>query len=109
MVESITIVGYPTVRAKDDIAISSRNVFLDSCEYIQTLSLSTGLFRAHHAFLVCERSARELRSLFRSTIEDQDIISIDYVSLADSDTLAELTGYVDNDALLSIATTVDST
>jgi len=68
-----------------------------------------GLFRAHHTFLVGEQSARELLSLFRSTIKDQDIISIDYVSLADSDTLAELTGYIDNDALLSIATTVDST
>ena len=68
-----------------------------------------GLFRAHHTFLVGERSARELRTLFGSTIEDQDIISIDYVSLADSDTLAELAGYIDNDAPLSIATTVDST
>jgi len=29
MVESITIVGCPTVRAKDDLAVSARNVFLD--------------------------------------------------------------------------------
>ena len=68
-----------------------------------------GLFRAHHTFLVGERSARELRTLFGSTIEDQDIISIDYVSLADSDTLAELTGNINDDALLSIAATVGST
>lgn len=104
-----TIVECPTVRTKDGLALSSRNVFLDSHEYIQALSLSEGLFKAHHAFLVGERSAKKLRALVRSTIEDQDIISIDYVSLADSDTLVELTGNINDDALLSIAATVGST
>ena len=103
------IIECPTVRTSDGLALSSRNVFLSAHERIQALSLSAGLFKADQAFQIGERSARQLRRLVRSTIVDQDIISIDYVSLADSETLAELTGDVQNDALLSIAAMVGST
>ena len=103
------IIECPTVRTSDGLALSSRNVFLSAHERIQALSLSAGLFKAEQAFQIGERSARQLRRLVRSTIVDQDIISIDYVSLADSETLAELTGDVQNDALLSIGAMVGST
>ena len=106
---STAIIECPTVRTSDGLALSSRNVFLNPHERIQALSLSAGLFKAEQAFQIGERSARQLRRLVRSTIVDQDIISIDYVSLADSETLAELTGDVQNDALLSIAAMVGST
>jgi pantoate--beta-alanine ligase len=103
------VIECPTVRAPDGLALSSRNIFLDSNQRRQALTLSAGLFNASDAFAAGERSSGRLRALARSAIRDQDIIAVDYLSLADSTTLAEITGDVKNDALLSIAAMVGST
>ncbi|MBM3139093.1 MAG: pantoate--beta-alanine ligase [Chloroflexi bacterium] len=99
----VEIVDCATVREPDGLALSSRNVYLSPEERAQALSLSRGLRRAEEAFVAGERDAEALRRLVRDEIEAQPLARIDYVSLADSESLAELEGRVGGPALLSLA------
>jgi pantoate--beta-alanine ligase len=99
----IEIVGCPTVREADGLAKSSRNVYLSADERAQALSLSRGLRMAETAFADGMRDADELRAIVRREIEAQPLARIDYVSLADAATLAEVAGAVTRPAMLSLA------
>jgi pantoate--beta-alanine ligase len=99
----IEIVACPTVREPDGLARSSRNVYLTAEERAQAPALHAGLAAAAEAFSAGERDADRLRALVREHIEAQPLAEIDYVSLADSETLEELAGAVERAALLSLA------
>jgi pantoate--beta-alanine ligase len=103
------IVGCPIVREEDGLALSSRNVYLGSEERSQALSLSHGLRLAAGAFADGERDAGRLRAIVRGEVEAQPLARIDYVSLAESDTLVELDGAVQGEALLSLAVSFGGT
>ncbi len=99
----IEIVACPTVREPDGLAMSSRNVYLSADERAQALSLSAGLRAASEAFDGGERDAERLRAMVRDGIDAQPLTDINYVSLADSETLEELDGAVERAAMLSLA------
>jgi pantoate--beta-alanine ligase len=82
----IAIVGHPIVREPDGLAMSSRNVFLDPAERARALGISRGLSAAVRAFERGERSAGALRALARAEVTPV-ATSIDYVEVADADTL----------------------
>jgi pantoate--beta-alanine ligase len=105
----VEVVGCPTVREPDGLALSSRNVYLSPEEREQALSLSRGLRNAEAAFAEGTRDAEELRHITRRQIERQPLARIDYVSLADAETLDELTGEVTRPALLSLAVRIGAT
>jgi pantoate--beta-alanine ligase len=83
------VVGFPTVRDADGLALSSRNAYLSADERKRALALSRGLSAAARAFLSGERRAGTLRALALSEIEPA-ASRIDYVTVADPDTLAPL-------------------
>ncbi len=99
----IEVVGCPTVREPDGLALSSRNIYLTPEERTQAPALHAGLSAAAEAFAAGERDASALRALVRDHIAAQPRAEIDYISLADSGTLAELEGVVEPPALLSLA------
>lgn len=99
----IEVVGCTIIREPDGLALSSRNVYLSDEHRQQALSLSGGLRRAEAAFADGVRDADELRGMVRNGIEAQPLADIDYVSLADSGTLEELSGTVEAAAVLSLA------
>ena len=99
----IEIVACPTVREPDGLALSSRNVYLSPEERAQAPALHAGLEASAEAFAAGERDAGRLRALVRERIEAEPLAQIDYVSLADAETLDELAGSVGGPALLSLA------
>ena len=99
----VEVVGCPTVREPDGLALSSRNAYLSAEERQQARSLSAGLRRAQDAFDAGELDPERLRGLVLETVEAQPLAEIDYVSLADASTLDELARAVEGPALLSLA------
>lgn len=86
----VAVVGCPTVREADGLAYSSRNVYLNSGERAQAVALSAGLARAEAAFAAGEHDPDRLRRLVREEIAAMSLAEIDYVSMADGETLEEL-------------------
>ncbi|MGE3961486.1 MAG: pantoate--beta-alanine ligase [Dehalococcoidia bacterium] len=99
----VEVVGCPIVREEDGLALSSRNIYLSDEERKQALSISRGLRRAEAGWLGGLRDASAIRGMVHEEIAAQPLARIDYVSLADLETLAECDGRVGRDALLSVA------
>jgi len=81
------LVVCPIVREADGLALSSRNRYLAPAEREQAASLSRGLRKAQAAVAGGERDAAKLAGLIRSEIEAAGPCEIDYVAIADPDTL----------------------
>jgi pantoate--beta-alanine ligase len=98
----VEIVIGPTIRERDGLALSSRNIYLDARQRAEALSLFHGLRAAQAAFTSGERDADRLRSLAADPVRETQGI-IDYVSIADPDTLVELEAIGPGGAILSLA------
>ncbi len=83
----VEIVGHPIIREESGLALSSRNAYLSADERARALSLSRGLRKASAAFASGERSATALRGLVHAEVV-ANADSIDYVDVADPDTLS---------------------
>jgi len=82
----IEIVGQPTVREPDGLAMSSRNAFLSSTDRSRALAISQGLAAARQAFLAGERRATTLVDLAVDVMKDR-VDRLDYVEIRDAETL----------------------
>lgn len=83
------IVGVPTVRETDGLAMSSRNVYLSPAERRRALSLSTGLLEAQRLVRDGRTDARELVAVLRSALAQAEVRE-DYVEVVDAQTLERL-------------------
>jgi pantoate--beta-alanine ligase len=83
----VEIVGVPTVRESDGLAMSSRNAYLKGDERQRALGLSKGLFSAQKAN---ETHADKLKEIIRRELKAADVRE-DYVEIVDADTLEPLT------------------
>ncbi len=99
----VEVVGCPIVREEGGLALSSRNAYLNDEERAQARSISRGLRQAEAAWLGGLRDSVALRAIVQESIAAQPLARIDYVSLADAETLAEWDARVTRDALLSVA------
>jgi pantoate--beta-alanine ligase len=87
----IRIVGCPTVREPDGLAMSSRNAYLDAEGRRNALALSRALFAARDLWSGGERDPAVLRDRVKKIAAGPGV-AIDYVSVADPYTLEELRG-----------------
>jgi pantoate--beta-alanine ligase len=106
----VEIVGYPTVRDADGLALSSRNAYLAPEERARALAIPRGLARAVALHAAGERSVGVLRRAVLDLLEPA-ATRIDYVTLADADDLvpsadAETAG---ERAVLAVAAFVGAT
>lgn len=104
----VEIVPVPTVREPDGLALSSRNVYLSPEERQQALALSAALRLAQELVARGERRASVIRARMRRRIRQEPDARIDYVSVADAETLEEL-AVVDRPALVSLAVRIGTT
>ena len=88
--QGVEIVGAPTVRETDGLAMSSRNAYLSAAERAQAPVLRKALDAALAAAVGGERDCARLLSVMRAVIAAQPLAAIDYVSIADAGTLEEL-------------------
>jgi len=98
----IEVIACPTIREPDGLALSSRNVHLSATERAAAPVLHRALLAARDRWTAGERSAEALRDAMRATLAAEPSAAVDYVSVADGRTLAELER-VDGPALLSLA------
>ena len=103
----IEMLGMPTVREADGLALSSRNRYLSSQERERALAISRGLRAARALFEGGERDPRALEDAARLPIEGA-FDSIDYVAIADADSLAPLERVQDR-AVIAVAARIGKT
>ncbi|HYN48917.1 MAG TPA: pantoate--beta-alanine ligase [Candidatus Nanopelagicales bacterium] len=97
-----TVVPCPTVREPDGLAMSSRNVHLAPAERAAAAVLYRALQAGRARRDTGERDAEAIRAAVREVLAAEPLAAVEYVSLADDVTLAELQR-VDGPALLSLA------
>ncbi len=83
----IAIRGCPIVREPDGLAMSSRNVRLDAHQRTQSLALSQSLKLAAELVSQGEKDAVQIIQQMRRMIAGAGISQIDYIALADPETL----------------------
>jgi pantoate--beta-alanine ligase len=96
------VIACPTVREPDGLALSSRNVHLSPAERAAAPVLREALVAARDRWGAGERSADALRDVMFERLTAEPLASVEYVSVADATTLAEL-DRVEGPALLSLA------
>ena len=104
----LEIVVVPTVRESDGLAMSSRNIYLSPEERQAATVLFKALTLARQLGGGEEKDAEEIRRQMISLIENEPLARIDYVSIADAETLEELS-FVDRPALASLAVRIGKT
>jgi pantoate--beta-alanine ligase len=82
----VTVVGEPTVRDADGLALSSRNAYLAPNEREQALAIPRALAVAAQSFARGEREARALIEPVRAALREAGLRS-DYAEIADSEEL----------------------
>lgn len=87
---NVDTVVCPTVREDDGLALSWQNASLSIEERHAAPVLFGALSAARQAYDRGERSAEVLRARMQEVLDDEPMARVDYLSVADAETLAEL-------------------
>lgn len=85
------IVVVPTVREKDGLALSSRNVYLTAEERAQAPCLHRALHEAQRAILIDgETDKKTIEKLMKNEIQGESLANLDYAKAVSAETLDDL-------------------
>lgn len=98
----VTVIGVPTVREEDGLAMSSRNRYLSPEHRARARAVPLALDRAVTAYARGERNVVRLEAVAREVVASE-VDSVDYVTVADSQSIDPLQGEVGERALLALA------
>ena len=96
----------PIVREEDGLALSSRNVYLDSRQRKAALCLFHSLERARSMIRGGERNAQRIKEGMQAVIGAEPMAAIDYVAIVDPETLLPREVVEDGD-LIALAVHID--
>jgi pantoate--beta-alanine ligase len=105
---NLEVIVTPTVRESDGLAMSSRNVYLNTQERQAAAVLFKALTLAQNLWEKGDRNAERIRQEMTSLISKEPLAKIEYVSIADAQTLEELSE-IDRPALASLAVRIGKT
>jgi len=104
----VEVVGMPTVREEDGLAMSSRNAYLSPAQRQQATALFRGLTKARRLLDSGERDAAELAAVVLDLLREEQDIRIEYVAVCDPLTLDRIPE-VEHDAVLMAAIRIGDT
>ncbi len=104
----VTIIGRPTVRETDGLAMSSRNKYLSATERKNALALHRSMSLARDLVRKGENNTERIAKFVKDSILSQDDIEIEYVTLCHPQTLEEQ-ATVGSGTLLAIAARIGKT
>jgi pantoate--beta-alanine ligase len=103
------VVILPIVREDTGLAISSRNLYLNAEEQASAAVIHRALVQAKNTFKEGERSAARIADVVRSTIESEPRARLDYVAIADAETLDPLERVEERPTLIAVAAYIGKT
>jgi pantoate--beta-alanine ligase len=98
----VQIIGVPTVREEDGLALSSRNQYLNAEERKQAPILRAALLQAAELVRTGEKTAARVVNHVRDLISQAKLARIDYVELVDAQNLQPL-DVIAPESLLAVA------
>jgi pantoate--beta-alanine ligase len=105
---NVEVVVVPTIREGDGLAMSSRNIYLGSNERQAATILYKALILARQLGHGGEKDAEKIRRQMISLIQKEPLAQIDYISIADAETLGEL-NLIDRPVVASLAVKIGKT
>ncbi|MFF2657175.1 pantoate--beta-alanine ligase [Kitasatospora sp. NPDC058032] len=102
----VEVVGVPTLREEDGLALSSRNRYLSAEERTRALALSEALFAGRDAASRGPKAAREAAAAVLDAAEGVDL---DYLALVDPHDFTEAPDDFQGEAVLAVAAKVGTT
>ena len=99
----IEVISCPIIREKNGLAMSSRNEYLNNEEHIIAAIIQQALQEGKNLIISGERNSKIIQDKIIHTISSEKLLRIDYVSIADSKTLIEISDKIDGDILISVA------
>ncbi|MGD9118141.1 MAG: pantoate--beta-alanine ligase [Dehalococcoidia bacterium] len=104
----VEVIAVPTVREPDGLAMSSRNTYLNAEERKQAVVLHQSLKLAQKLYADGEKDAKAIVKQMTALIGRQPLANIEYISIADTETLDEL-DKIESAALVSMAVSFGKT
>ena len=104
----IKIVGFPTVREPNGLAMSSRNTYLTPEQRINALSLYKSLNQSKKLVESGIKDAKRIIDTAYTLIKSHPETAIDYIAICDPETLADMET-IDRPALMALAVNVGKT
>ena len=98
----VEVLGCPILRERDGLAMSSRNRYLTDSQRERATAIHRGLQAASRAFAGGERSVHNLEALTRASVAGA-FDRIDYVALADPETVEPLVDQAPDSAVMLVA------
>jgi pantoate--beta-alanine ligase len=99
---SVEIMGMPTVREADGLAMSSRNIHLLPEERRAALSLHRSLQRAKELLQKGEQRASRILDEMNGILHSEPLVRMDYVQICDAYTLQEV-DRIEGDVVVALA------
>ena len=104
----IQIVGCPTVREADGLAVSSRNAYLDQSQRLQATCLYRALTEAKVRIESGERDSAVVLGAMRQIVDDAGPADIDYISVVDPESMQPVRR-IERPVLVALAVRIGST
>jgi len=99
---NVEVVGMPTVREADGLAMSSRNTYLLPEERKAALSLYRSLQKAQELIQKNERDADRILQEMKRILQSEPLVRMDYIQVCDVRTLEDIKS-IEGDVVIALA------